>query len=107
MFSRYRYPLLAVLSLTLLGAVPLAQARDRHADFSIHLPHLSISSHHGRHAPHYDYYQPQVARHYHGRQLCHLSHDSGYAYGEQDHHYYYDRHPRYRDHYDRGNYYRH
>ena len=105
MFSRYRYPLLAVLSLALLGAAPLAQAHDWHADFSIHLPHLSISSGHGRHVPHYGYYPPQVVGHYHGRQLCHLRHDAGHAY-EQDHHYY-DRHSRYRDHHDRGYQYRH
>lgn len=108
MFSRYRYPLLAALSLTLLAAAPLAQARDRHVDFSINLPHLSISSDHDRHVPYYGYYRPQVVKHYHGRQLCHLRHDSGHAYGEQDRHYS-DHRPRQRDHhdyYDRGHQYR-
>lgn len=92
MFSRYRYPLLAVLSLALLGAAPLAQARDRHVDFSIHLPHLSISSGHGLHAPHHGYYQPRVVRHYHGRHICHLRHESRHEYNRYE-----NRHRRYRD----------
>ncbi len=106
MNTRYRHLILAIFGLALAGAASIAQARDRHADFSIHLPHLSISSHHGQHAPHYNYYQPQVVGHYHGRQFCHLSHDSGHAYDERDHHYY-DRHPRYRNNHYRGHHYDH
>ncbi len=88
MFSRYRYPLLAVLSLTLLGAAPLAQARDRHhVDFSLILPPLVVSSHHG--------YGPHVVAHYHDRQICHLRHEYRHGYG---HDHYYDRHRYYRDH---------
>ena len=86
MFSRYRYPLLAVLSLTLLGAAPLAQAHDRHhVDFSLLLPPLVVSSHHG--------YRPYAVAHYHGREICHLRHDYRY-----EHDRYYDRHQHYRDH---------
>ncbi len=87
MFSRYRYPLLAVLSLALLGAAPLAQAHDRHyVDFSLILPPLVVSSHHG--------YEPYAVAHYHGRQICRLRHDDRYEYDR-----YYDRHREYREHY--------
>lgn len=90
MISRYRYPLLAILSLTLLGAAPLAQARDRHhVDFSLVVPPLVVSSHHG--------YRPHAAAHYHGRQICHLRHEyRHHEYGRDQ--YYGDRHRYYRDH---------
>ncbi len=87
MFSRYRYPLIAVLSLTLLGAAPLAQAG--HVDFSLVLPPLIVSSHHG--------HGPQVVAHYHGRQICHLRHE--YRHHDYGYDRYYDRHRHYRDHY--------
>lgn len=92
MISRYRYPLLAVFALTLLGAAPLAQAGHR-VDFSLVLPPLIVSSHHG--------YGPQVVAHYHGRQICHLRHEYRHDYG---HDRYLDR---YRHHHYRDHYYRH
>lgn len=96
MFSRYRYPLLAVLTLALLGAAPLAHARDRHhVDFSLILPPLVVSSHHGQ-GTYAGYYNPHSVEHYHGRQICHLRHEYRHEYGH-DHHY--DRHRHYRDHY--------
>jgi len=92
MFSRYRYPLLAVLSLMLLGAAPLAQAHSRlHVDFSLILPPLVVSSHHG-YGPYYGYSRPRIVAHYHGRQVCHVRHVSRY---EHDH--YYDHGRPYRD----------
>lgn len=92
MFPRVRYPLLAILSLTLLGAAPLAQA-GHHVDFSLVLPPLVVSSHHG--------HGPRVVAHYHGRQICHLRHEYRHGYGH-DHYYdrhHYDRHRHHRGHY--------
>ena len=89
MFSRYRYPLIAILSLTLLGVAPLAQAGP-HVDFSLVLPPLIVSSHHG--------YRPHAAAHYHDRQICHLRHEYRHqGYGRDQ--YYDSRHRHYRDHY--------
>lgn len=86
MNTRYRTLLLAIFGLALAGATSLAQARDRHVDFSINLPHLVISSHHGYAG--YPYYNPpHVAGHYHGRQLCHLSHAVGHHYYDSQPHY--------------------
>lgn len=83
MNTRYRTLLLAIFGLALTGAASLAQARDRHVDFSINLPHLAISSQHGYAGyPYYD--PPHVSSHYHGRQLCHLSHAREQHYGHDD-----------------------
>jgi len=108
--SPTRYSLLAVLSLTLLAAAPLAQARDRHVDVDVSFglplpPFIHFSNRHDQHAPYPNYYQPRVVSHYHGRQLCHLRHEAEGGYGHDQH---YGHRPHYRDHHYRDNHhYRH